>query len=296
MKPQSKNKIVSMLTEAYYQLGVTNAQEIDSRINEALEYLRKDREHYIEVVDEDMPEYYITTKYGVICKLIPLAREIIQDQEKDHIREHAAIFMLMLSDTGNHYVYSYSYARLYSDPSQNSYSYPIYRYAALKDIRKRLEVYSPQKIQPTATELEWEAYGMMFAAFAHLNESENINNIPHKAERALQAHSHTRAQQLTITGRSYLGRLVPLAWEQSMWEQLREDHRYSYRKELCLLVTPEKPYYILKTHHTYRYFCKKAQDDTLDGVSYEATEEKQETTYAFVKLSDLSRDMHPLYY
>lgn len=296
MKPQHRSEIVSMLTEAYHQLGVNNDQELDARINEALEYLRKDREHYIEVVDEDVPEYYITTKYGVICKIIPLAREIIRDQEKDHIREHTAIFMLMLSDTGNHYVYSYSYARLYADPSQNSYSYPIYRYTDLKDIRKRLEIYSPQEIRPTATVLEWEAYAMMFAAFAHLNRSDNINSIPHKTERAMQTYTYTQAQRLTITGKSYLGRLVPLAQEQSMWEQMREDHLYSYQKELCLLITSEKPYYILKTHHIYSYFRKEIHDDTPGGCSYEPTEEKQETTYSFVKLSDLSQEMYPLYY
>lgn len=296
MKTQPGEIIASMLTEAYQQLGVNDVQELDVRIHEALEYLRTDREHYIEVVDADMPEYYITTKYGVICKLIPLAREIIRDQEEDHIREHTAIFSLMLSDTGNHYVYSYSYARLYSDPSQNSYTYPIYRYAELKDIRENLKICPPQKIRPTVTALEWEVYGMMFAAFAHLNQSDNINNIPHKTERAMHAYAHTRAQQLTITGRSYLGRLVPLAWEESMWEEMREDHRYSYRKELCLLITPEKPYYILKTHHTYNYFRKKILNDDPGGCSYEPTEDKQETTYAFVKLSDISQDMYPIYH
>lgn len=296
MKPQPRSKIASMLTEAYHRLGVNNVRELETRTNEALEYLCADREHYIEVVDADTPEYYITTKYGVICDLIPLAREIIRDREKDHVREHTAIFSLMISDAGNHYVYSYSYAKLYSDPSQNRYSYPVYRYAELENIRKSLEICPPQEIRPAATALDWEAYGMMFTAFAHLDRSDNINNIPHKTERAMQAYEYILPQELTITGRSYLGKLVPLAWEQSMWEQMREDHRYSYRKELCLLITPEKPYYILKTRHTYSYFRKEIYDDVPGGCSYAPTEEKQETTYAFVTLSDLPQDMHPLYY
>ena len=292
MKLQPKSRIISMLTEAYHQLGVNNVRELDAHANEAWEYLRKDREHYIEVADANTPEYYITTQHGIICKLIPLAREILRDQEEDHIREYSSIFSLMISDSGNHYVYSYSYAKLYPDKLKNSYSYPVYRYAELEDIRKSLQICSPEEIRAVVTELELEAYAMMFTAFAQLEKSDNINNIPHKTERAMQAYAYTLPQDLTITGRSYLGKLVPLAWEESMWEQMREDHRYSYRKELCLLVTPEKPYYVLKTRHIYRYF----RADISGDRACKPADEKQETTYAFVKLSDLSQDMHPLYY
>ena len=56
MKPQSRTKIASMLTEAYHQLGINNVRDLDARTNEALEYLRTDREHYIEVADADTPE------------------------------------------------------------------------------------------------------------------------------------------------------------------------------------------------------------------------------------------------
>ena len=56
MKPQSRTKIASMLTEAYHQLGINNVRELDARTNEALEYLRTDREHYIEVADADTPD------------------------------------------------------------------------------------------------------------------------------------------------------------------------------------------------------------------------------------------------
>ena len=109
-------------------------------------------------------------------------------------------------------------------------------------------------------------------------------------------YTYTLPQELTIADKSYLGKVVPLAWEQSMWEHMHEDHRYSYRKELCLLITEEKPWYILKTHHTFNYFRKKIYDDVPGGCAYEPTEIKEETTYAFIKLSDLSQDMHPLYY
>ena len=296
MKPQSKSKITPMLTEAYHKLGVNNIRELDRRINDAWEYVCKDREHYIEAVDADTPEYYITTKYGIVCKLIPLAREVIRDQEADHVREHTAIFSLMLSDSVNRYVYSYSYANLYPDKLKNGYSYPIHRYANLEDIRDNLQIYPPQEIRQIATDLEWEAYGMMFTAFAQFDRSEIINNIPHLTERAMLKFAYAPAQELTIIGRNYLGKLVPLAYKQSMWEEMREDHRYSYRKELCLLVTPEKPYYILKTHHTYSYFRKDLCDDTPNGYSYEPTKIKRETTYAFVKLSDLPQDMYPLHY
>lgn len=295
MNPQPESEIAAMLIQAYRQFGVNDVRELKTRINEALEYLRADREHYIEVAEADVPEYYITTEHGVICKLLPLARGIIRDQEKDHIREHTAILSLMLSDAGNRIVCGYSYARLYSDPLRNSYSYPVYRYEKQMDKLKHLRLCSPQEIRPAATALERKAYEMMFAAFAQLNQSGIINKIPHKAERAMQAYAYTQAQELTIGGKSYFGRLVPLAQEQSMWDELREDHRYSHRKELCLLVTSEKPYYVLKTRHKYSYFRKRIYDDVPGGCSYEPTEEKQETTYEFVTLSDITQRMSSLY-
>lgn len=293
---KSQPQIEAMLKEAYYRFGVKGVRELEARTKEALEYLDADREHYIEVVDSDTPEYYITTKNGVICKLIPLAREIVRDQEKDHIREYTVIFSLMLSDTGNRYVYSYSYVRLYPDPSRNGYSNPVYRYTQLGDIPKTLQVFSPHQIRPVATKLEWEAYGMMFAAFAQLDQGGDIHRIPHKTERAMLAYTHILPQELTIAGKYYSGKLVPLAWEQSSWEELREDHRYSYRKELCLLITSEKPYYVLKTRHTYDYFRKVIYDDVPGGCAYEPTEQKRETTYGFVTLSEIPQDMYPLYY
>lgn len=296
MKPQPKSKIASMLTEAYHELGVKDVRELQRRTREALAYLEADREHYIEVVDKDTPEYDITVKFGVVCKLIPLAREITRHKQKNHIRETTAILSLMLSDRGNHYVRSESCAKLYSDPLQNGYSYPIYRYVELKDAEKGLQICSPQEIRPAATELEWEAYTMMFAAFSHLNQNDNINYIPHKTERAMQAYTYTRAQLLEIAGRGYLGKVVPLAYASSMWEEMREDHRYSYRKELCLLITAEKPYYVLKTIHKYSYFRKEIYEDVPGGCAYKSTGEKQETTYAFVTLSDLPQEMYPLYY
>ena len=296
MNPQPKSRIVSLLKDAYSRLGVNDPRELETRINEAFVYLRTDREHYIEVADEDVPEYRITTLNGVVCKMVPLAREIIRDQEKDHIREHTAIFSLMLSDTGNDFVISYCYARLYTDPAKNEYSCPVYRYAEPKGVQRRFRVCSPQEIRPIATDLEWEAYTMMFAAFARINQNLSINTIPHKTELAMHAYTHTVAQQLKIAGKRYSGKLVPLAWERSMWEDIRADHRYSYRKELCLLITGEKPYYVLKTNHIYRYFRKEVYDDAPGACSYEPTEEKQETTYEFVALADTSKNMSPLYY
>ena len=296
MKTQSKREIVTMLKDAYNRLGISDARELETKIKEALAYLRKDREHYIEVTDENTPEYYITTKNGVICKTVPLAQEIIRDQEKDHVREHKAVFMLMLTDDGNSYVCRYSYARLYPDRSRNSYSNPVYCYADLKSIRKQLVVCSPQKIRPITTQMEWEAYQMMFAVFARLNQSGIINTIPHKTERAMLAYEHALQQQITIAGKVYSGKLVPLASEQSMWNEMRKDHQYSYRKELCLLITGDKSYYVLKTRHIYSFFRKKLYDNTPGACAYEPTEEKQETTYAFVALSDISQKMYPLYY
>ena len=295
MLSQYEDKILGMLHAAYTRLGVSEPDSIPGKVTEALNYLIADREHYIEVADSDTPEYCITTKNGVICKLVPLAQHIIRDEMEDYTREHSAIFSLMVTEHGARFVYDYCYATLHDDPMENTYSYSVYRYAQLKDITDSLQVASPQQIRPITTAQEWEAYGMMFTAFAQLDKTESINNIPRRTERAMLWVTHAMPKEVTISGKTYTGKLVPLGYEKAMWDTLREDHRYSYRKELCLLITQNELRYVLKTIHRYAYFKKIILDDEPGAVSYEDTHEKQETTYEFIALPELSNDMYPLY-
>ena len=295
MLSQYENRILGMLHAAYTRLGVSESDSIQGKITEALNYLIADREHYIEVADSDTPEYLITTQNGVICRMVPLAQHIIRDQLEDHVREHSAIFSLMVTENGARFIYSYCYATLHDDPTKNTYSHPVYQHAQLSDIRDTLQVAPPQQIRPIATPQQWEAYAMMFTAFAQLDKTESINNIPRRTERAALWAAHAPSQEWTIGNKSYTGKLVPLGQEKSMWDTYREDHRYSYRKELCLLITPEGPRYVLKTLHVHNYFKKTILGDEPGAVSYEDTHQKQETTYEFVTLSELSEDMYPLY-
>ena len=291
-----KNKIETMLAEAYRRLGIQEVQKIQKWVADAVKYLEQDREHYIETVDSDKPEYYSTIENGVICHMVPLAQEIIQDQLEDHIREHKAVFSLMVAGEEVRYVYEYSYGDLYSDPSMNTYSYSVCRYTELDEIRKELCADAPDRIRPVSTASEWEVFGHLFMAFVKFGKELHINAIPHKTERAMLAASHARPEELTVDGSCITGKLVPIAREHSLWEELREDHRYSYRKELCLLISEDAPKYLLKTHHVYHYFRKVILDDAPGGCVYEPTEEKQEITYEFVTLEDVPQRMYPLYY
>ena len=295
MKGINMSSFASMLTAAYHHFGIKNVPELESRTREAWDYLSKDRERYIEVADEDTPEYLITTKCGVICKLLPLARRVIQDQEKGHVKKYTAIFYLMLSDEGNRYVCGYSYVKQFGNAMVDSVGYPVYRYLELKDMPEGFQLCPPQEISPAATKLDWEAYAMMFHVFAKLDRSGVANSIPHKTERAMAMYALASSREVTIQEEKYAGKLVSLAQEESLWEELLEDYRYRYKKELCLLVTPEKPYYILKTRHTYRYTRKENQED-IPGGPGKLANTTERVTYAFVELSQISRDMHPLYY
>lgn len=118
MNEQLKYQVKPTLEKAYRHLGISHPRRLEVWTQVAMEYMLQDREHYIEVGEIDTPEYLITTKHGVICKLIPLAKEVIRDQKKDHVREHTAILSLMVQMEEVRYVCAYSYSKLYSEPKQ----------------------------------------------------------------------------------------------------------------------------------------------------------------------------------
>lgn len=285
-----------MLADAFCQLGIKKVKDIDDLCRKAKDYLKKDRDRFVEVGEPDTPDYYITALHGVICRLIPLAREIITDEGEDCTRQYTSILYLMVTDSDARYALSYAHAKLYPDSSNNTYSFPVYHYTQLEDMRPTLQVLPPEEIEPPATALEWECFGMIFTAMAKFCRDLDISSIPHKTERAMLAVTHARSETLTVDGNTVTGKLVPLANETSLYESVREDHRYTYSKDLCLLISDGTPRYLLKTRHNYQYFRKVVYDDVPGGCSYKPTETKQVTTYQFVTLDEVQEKLYPLYY
>lgn len=284
------------LADAYYALGIPKVKDIDLRVREAQAYLKNDREHYIEAAEPEVPEYRISISHGVICKLIPLAQKITTEQQEDHILQNVTVLSLMVTETETRYVLSNTRNRLFDDPAECGYSYPIYRYCPLENIPKDLQVLPPQEIRPAATPMDWEIFGMIFTAMAHFSGDLAINYIPHKTERAMLTVQHAPMQEITLNGQTVSCKLIPLAGDCSLWEEMREDHRYSYTKELCLMLSDGAPQYVLRIHHAYYYFRKVISDDVPGGCSYEPTGEKQEITYHTVTLQDIRDDLNPMYY
>ena len=196
----------------------------------------------------------------------------------------------------NRYVSSRVYNKWYNNPAENEFSYPVYRYIRLEDIEKTPQVSSPQEIRPAATKAEWETYGMMFDAFAKLNRNADINIIPHRTERAMLMAAHTKPEEVVVEGKRYRGRIIPLARGDLMGEQQLEEYRCSSVEELCLLITQDNPYYLIKTYHYYSHFSKEKPEDTPDNCGNAVTREKQEITYQFAALSDIQQTFYPFFY
>ena len=293
MNTATKAEIRAMLADAYNQLGITGAERLEAYIRQALDYLERDRERYIEAVEPDFSEHRITERNGVICKLIPLAQEINRNQEKNFIWENTTIFSLMVSAESARYLYTESYAWLHEDPKENTYSNPIHRYAKLEDIQKTLQPCPPDEIRGAATRREWEVFGMIFAAYSKFCGDQPIHYIPQKTERTMLAYALTIPETLTVDGRNVTGKLLPLA-EGFPRDVLRTDHRYTRKDELCLLVTENTQQYLLKSRHLYHYFRKDIFDDVPGGCGYIPTDKKTEITYSITRLEDIWQVMFPI--
>lgn len=153
----------------------------------------------------------------------------------------------------------------------------------------------PHIIRPIATDMNREILGMMFMAFARIRKNQILNDIPRKTELAMLAMSHTPTEEMQINGENITGKLVVLAHQNSLWEEMREDHRYSYSHSLCLLITVDQVRYVIKTCHNYSYFRKVIYDDVPGGCSYEPIDDKVEITYKYVCLEEIPQDMYPAY-
>lgn len=287
--------IDAMLAEAYYRLGIRSVKDIDARIREARAYLKTARERYIEVAESDEAEYKITTTHGVICRQIPLAYEGTTREIGKRIRREVRMVSLIVSNTEARYICSRYRSQLRSDPADIVYTFPTSYFIRLEEIPSAMHVTAPQKIIPAATDAEWTAYCMVFHAMEKYCRHLPINVIPLKTEHALFYLDYLEPEELTVDGRKLTGKLLPLAQEDFLRDELRVDHTHSSRKELCLLVQEHGSQYILKALHIYQYFKKVILDDTPGGCIYEPTEEKQETVCTVTTLDALPPQMNTLY-
>ena len=284
-----------MLGDAYRKLGVPE-EALQAMVAAAVGYLNRDREFYIEAAEQDVPEYEISVQYGVTCRLIPLAWAKTTEERKDHLLETTTVLSLMVAGENLRYVCAETLAQFHEDPKDNSYRYPLYRYVGLEEFPARLQVLPPQEIRPAATDRDREVYDKILAAFAKLGDYLDPVFIPHKAERAMLAVQYAPCDSVEIQGQTLRGKLIPLARDQSLWEEYREDHRYNYIRELVLLISGSELRYLLKTTHIYDYFRKTVIDPAPGGCIYEPTEQKQKTDYAFADLEQIQGRMHLLYY
>lgn len=294
MNVKRKMDISSMLMESYCELGLKDVRRMDQNVKEALDYLARDRERYIEVVEPDVPESSISIRNGLICKLIPIARRIVRKREADCTRTENRILSLLVAENDLRYVYTSFFELRYDDPLKNSNSYPVHRYTDLEDIRPGLRLLPPQKIRPAATTRDWKVFTALFEVFDLLCRDKPINCVPQKTEMAMFAAGYRKPETVTVEGTDVTGMVIPLA-EGERLEELRADCRYSCRDTLCLLVNEEEPRYLIRSHHHYAYFNKVIVDDVPGGCIYDPTGEKQETTYQFATLEDIRKEMRPLY-
>lgn len=294
MDTNMKLAISDMLIEGYYRLGIKNVRQLDRRVRDALDYLARDRERYIEVAEPDIPESRVTIDNGLICKLIPMARMVTRKREGERTRRETCILSLLVAENVLRYVYTSFFELRYDDPEQNSYSYPMHRYTELEDFQPGLRTFPAQRIRPVSTPREWKVFAAMFAAFDRLCWERPINWIPHKTERAMFAAGYIKPETVDVEGTAVTGKVIVLA-EGEPLAQLQPDHRRSLRDTLCLLITEEDIRYLVKTHCHYNYFRKVILDDAPGGCIYEPAGEKQETTYRFTTLEDIRKDMRPLY-
>ena len=287
------NSVINrMLEEAYSRLHAPNQRQF---CREAVEYLLTDRDHYIQLANPDTPEYEITVRMGMICRMVPLAIRLSEESHKNAVCHKSEVVHLVVTPDKAEYAIETASRWEYTDPEkEDSYRYPVYRRTSLEDLGKGFMPLLPQQITPCATKRRREIFGMMFMAIAKFSGKYHINTIPARTEQAMFYSLLAPDTQLSVDGKAYTGKWIPLAKENSLYETYREDHRYSWRRELGLMITPLTQFYVLKTHHVYRYFRKIIYDKDIPGAcSYEDTGEKQESTYEKVELDQVQGDMYP---
>ena len=290
-----KFTISRMLEEAYARLQAPNNRAFT---RQAVSYLMTDREHYIELADPDTPEYQISLHLGRICHLVPLAIRLSKETGADSVCHKSEVLHLVVTENEAEYAIETSSRREYTNPKkEDTYRTPIYRRTALADLGEGFVALPPEQIAPVATKRRRDIFGMIFMAIAKFGKQLHIYSIPAKTERAMFYSCLAPDVTILVDGNAVTGKWVPLAREDSLYDTYREDHRYSWYRELGLMITPVSQFYVMKTHHIYRYFRKNVYDkDTPGACSYEDAGEKQEDTYQRVELDQIKGDLYPQYH
>lgn len=283
--------IEKMLADAYRYLGITDKKENDRLVEAAVNYLSNDREHYIEIAEADQPEYLFSSKQGVICNMVPLARSVITDKAKTYREIFTATLYLVVTTEKADYVYAYTKEKLYDDPAENTHTHPFYRYTQLSEQIDSLKPLPPEQIVPIATPRDWEIFRMAFAVYARFCKDYHINFIPQHAEQTMEYIRYTPEETFTVDNRKVTGKAIPLVYTQFFQKPLQQDRRISIYQRLYLLLTDGAPRYMLQTNRSCLYF----QDVPLgDGGSlFKDTGEQAEITYVFVELEDVQPPMSP---
>lgn len=287
-----EDHITRMLEAAYDHL---KAPEKKKWTRQAVSYLLTDRQHYIQLADPDTPEYQISLHLGIICYRVPLAIRLSKQTHKDAVCHQCQILHLVVMGEKAEYAIETSSRWEYKDPEKENYRYPVYRRTGLTDLEDGFLAMEPEKIVPSASRRQREIFGMIFTAIAKFGAKLHINAIPDKTERAMFTIPMAPEKAVPVDGKPITGKWIPLARENAMYEEYREDHRYSWSRELGLVVTSLGQFYVLKTHHVYRYFRKIPYDDIPGEFRYEEAGEKQEATYQRVELDQVLGDLSPLY-
>lgn len=285
------DQIRKMLADAYHHLGICDQKENDRLVEASIHYLSKDREHYIEIAEEEQPEYLATHDQGVICKLIPLARSVVTDRTRVYREVFTATLYLAVTEKRADYVHAYTKDKLYKDPKRNSHTYPFYRYTQLSKLANDLKPLPPEQIEPIATPRSWQIFCMAFAAYVKFCKDRHINFIPLHAEQVMEQVRHAPNETFTIDNATYSGKAIPLVYSRFFANPIQRDGHTHIWQKLYLLISAGTPRYMLQTiRNDMPFQSASAQDD--DALSTDTGKQTQ-STYAFVELEDVPPPMNP---
>lgn len=268
-----------MLRAAYRYFGITQATEINQLVRRAIEHMDNDREYYIEKVDVEDPDYGNSVKYGVICKLIPIAREQLIDEEGDKSQIHTLTLMLLVTKVDACYVNCYEAAYYNKAEKTQEFAFPVYQDAVLKNMKRDMEVLPPWQLRPIATADQWDNYCHIFHAYMRMLRNIHLNFTPRSTERAVWALDHADPVTIQTSEQSYTGKLVELAYGMRKRQKLEDGSRQFTETRICYMVTEKETLFLTK-------LCCR----TFNGTA----EAREEDFYTRIQLEDIMTDMHPM--
>lgn len=276
-----------LILRAYRHLGVRiNPSNHDNLVRQAARYLSVDREHFIELSNPEDPDPGAKIERGWVCRLVPLAQQVISNQRTDCTRKYCLTLYLLAAGKVALYVLGCSLQTLYSIDRQNSYDFPTYRVTDLQSVPKTLTVLPPDQIRPVATDRQRDHYGNIFVAFAKFVRDLPLNYIPHNTERAMWQLEHAQEVTLKVSGQACTGRLVPLARGGYTEFEVRPGLIRKSITEFCFMVTPTESFYLVHLRSRYLTCTKDGSEPCIL---------KEHDTYSRIELDEIHTPLQPLY-